>query len=343
MLAFAFWSLLGVAFASQFYFSSAQFGNPVSWGRALTYSLADWYVFAVLSIPAIWLARRIPIERPRRARGAALHLLGGVAFSFAYMLLRGSIATWQSSSTPFSQSFNALLFKTWHFNLLVYWVIVAVSHAFDYARKFHERELRTNELEKRLAEARLQALQMQLNPHFLFNTLHAISALMHRDVEAADRMLVRLSDLLRRALDTTNTQEVTLREEIEFLARYAEIEQTRFGDRLKIEMKIAPEAMDAMVPNLVMQPLLENSIRHGIEPYGRPGRIEVIARRAGDVLHLEVRDDGGGLNGNVVEGVGISNTRARLQQLYGARQTLELSNGTERGAVVHLSFPYHQS
>jgi len=341
LAAFAFWSLLGVAFASQFYFSSAQFGNPVSWSRALAYSLADWYVFAALSVPTIWLTRRIPIERPHRAQGALQHALASVGFSFAYMVMRGGIATWQSPTASFAQSFNALLFKTWHFNLIVYWVIVAVSHAFDYARKFRERELRAAELEKRLTEARLQALQMQLNPHFLFNTLHAISALMHRDVEAADRMLVRLSDLLRRALDTSDTQEVTLREEIEFLSRYAEIEQTRFGDRLKIEMNIAPDTLDALVPNLVLQPLLENSIRHGIEPHARVGRIEVMAQRAGDVLHLEVRDNGGGLNGKMVEGVGISNTRARLQQLYGARQKLELSNAAEGGVFVRLSFPFH--
>jgi two-component system, LytTR family, sensor kinase len=342
LLAFAFWSLLGVAFASPFYFSSAQFGNPVSWSRALAYSLADWYVFAALSAPAIFLARRVPIERPRRPRAAALHAFASVAFSFAYMAARGAIATWQSPSTPFSQSFNALLFKTWHFNLLVYWVIVAVTHAFDYAKRFRERELRAAELEKRLTEARLRALQMQLNPHFLFNTLHAISSLMHADVDAADRMLVRLSDLLRHALESTDTQEVPLREELGFLSRYAEIEQTRFGDRLKIEMKIEPETLDALVPNLVLQPLLENAIRHGIEPHARPGRIEVRARRDGDVLRLEVRDNGGGLvNGDIAEGVGLSNTRARLIQLYRSAQEFTVANAAGGGVVVSATIPFH--
>jgi two-component system, LytTR family, sensor kinase len=342
-IAFAFWSLLGLAFASQFYFSSAQFGNPVSWPRALMYSLADWYVFAVLSLPVTWLAHRVPIERPHRSRAVALHIAASVVFSFTYMALRAAIATWQSPSVTFVQSFQALLFKSWHFNLLVYWVIVAVRHAFDYAKKFRERELRAAELEKRLTEARLQALQMQLNPHFLFNTLHAISSLMHRDVEAADRMLVRLSDLLRRALDSSDTQEVTLREELEFLHAYAEIEQTRFGERLTIEMNIAPDTLDALVPNLVLQPLVENSIKHGLEPHARPGRIEVSARRESDVLRLEVRDNGTGLNGSVVEGVGLSNTRGRLKQLYAERHSFELANTAQGGASVRITIPFHTS
>lgn len=344
LLAGAFWTLLGLAFASQFYFSSARFGNPVSVGWAVAHSLADWYVFAGLSLPAIWLARRFPIETPHRARSAFVHLLSSVAFSFAYMVLRGAIATWQSPNASFAQSFSFLLFKTWHLNLAVYWVIVAVSHAFNYARKFRERELRAAELEKRLTQARLQALQMQLNPHFLFNTLHAISSLMHKDVEAADRMLVQLGDLLRHALESTGTQEVTLREELDFLSRYAEIEQTRFGDRLKIDMDIPADTLEALVPNLILQPLLENAIRHGIEPHARGGRIHVSAQREGDSLRLEVRDNGGGLvNGKTVEGVGLSNTRARLQQLYSERQSFQLADATNGGVAVRVSLPFHTS
>jgi hypothetical protein len=342
LLAFAFWSLLGVAFGTQFYFSSAQFGNPVSWGRALAYSFADWYVFALLSIPAIALARRFPIERQRWRRSVMVHVLASLLFSVAYIALRGAIATWQAGTAnlSFDQSFRALLVKTWHFNLLVFWVIVAVGHAFDYAKRFRERELRAADLEKRLTEARLQALQMQLNPHFLFNTLHAISSLMHQDVDAADRMLVQLSDLLRRALESTDTQEVSLREELDFLSRYSEIEQTRFGDRLRIDMNIAPETLDALVPNLVLQPLLENAIRHGIEPHARPGRIKVEANRNGSFLQLQVQDNGGGLNGGVIEGVGLANTRARLHQLYGERQQFALANAPEGGALVQVTLPF---
>jgi LytS/YehU family sensor histidine kinase len=165
---------------------------------------------------------------------------------------------------------------------------------------------------------------------------------MHQDVEAADKMLVRLSDLLRHALESTHTQEVPLREELDFLSRYLEIEQTRFGERLKIEMNIAPETLDAFVPNLVLQPLLENAIRHGIEPHARPGRIEVRARRDGDSLQLQVSDNGGGIsNGELVEGVGVSNTRARLQQLYGKRQRIDFGPANGCGLVVAMTIPFH--
>jgi LytS/YehU family sensor histidine kinase len=241
----------------------------------------------------------------------------------------------------FSAAFKPLLVKSWHFNLLIYWVIVSISHAFDYYRKFQDRELRSLELEKHLTEAKLQALQMQLNPHFLFNTLHGISSLMHRDVEAADRMLIRLSELLRRTLENTGTQEVPLQDELDFLKRYLEIEQTRFGDRLTVRMDIAPDTLSAQVPNLVLQPLVENAIRHGIEPHAKPGIIELRARRFPGTLELQVSDNGAGLaRGQAFEeGVGLSNTRARLEQLYGKAHRFDFSNGTNGGLVVSVTIP----
>ena len=339
---FAFWSLLGVAFGVQFHFASEQIGNPVPWMRAFVYSLSDWYTFALLSIPSVWLANRFPIERPRRATALVLHLLASVAFSLAYIVLRAALAiALTSDNVAFEPAFRALLVKSWHFNLLVYWVIVAVTHTFGYYRELRARELRTVELETHLTNARLQALQMQLNPHFLFNTLHAISSLMHQDVVAADRMLVRLSELLRRALDNSGTQEVTLREELEFLRSYAEIEQTRFGDRLKIELNIAPDTLEAFVPNLVLQPLVENAIKHGIEPSARANRIEVSVERREKMLNLLVRDNGrGAKNGVVQDGVGLANTRARLQQLYGSAQTFNAANADDGGFQVNVTIPF---
>jgi sensor histidine kinase YesM len=341
LLGFAFWTLVGLSFASQFYITSTEAGQPISWKQAISYALGDWYVFALLSIPVALLARRFRFEAGSWGRSLVVHLLGSAVFSLAYMVLRAWVGQWQGASS-FSAAFQRLLLKTWPYDLLIYWVIVAVRHAFDYYRKYRERELRTLELEKGLAQAKLQALQMQLNPHFLFNTLHSISALMHRDVEAADGMITRLSDLLRAALAGADTQEVTLRQELRFLERYLEIEKIRFGPRLAIQMDIAPDTFEAQVPNLILQPLVENAIRHGIEPRARPGRIELRARREANILALDVCDNGAGLpkKGQIEEGVGLSNTRARLRELYGEAHRFELSGGPEGGLRVQLSIPF---
>ena len=335
-----FWTLIGLSFACQFYIRSSQEGLDVSWRQAISYALGDWYVFALLSVPVIRLARTLHFEAGTRGRSLAAHLLGSVLFSLAYMVLRAWVGTWQSAAS-FTEAFQPLLVKTWHFNILIYWVMVAVACAFDYYRKYRERELRSIELEKRLVQAKLQALQMQLNPHFLFNSLHSISALMHQNVEAADRMISRLSDLLRAALDNTEMQEVPLRDELSFLRRYLEIEQIRFGSRLQVEIDAAPETLSARVPNLILQPLVENAIRHGIEPHARPGRIRMLARREHDELTLEVHDNGSGLVSRApVDGVGLSNTRARLHTLYGDAYMFDFLNPPEGGLVVRLIIPF---
>lgn len=343
LIGFGFWTLLGLSFASQFYISSAKAGLEVSWRQAVQYALGDWYVFALLSVPVIYLARRFRFETGAWGRSFAVHAAASVLFSLAYMCLRALVGQWQSHAA-FQDVFKPLLVKTWHFNLLIYWVIVVVSHAFDYYRKFRERELRAAELEKRLAQAKLQALQMQLNPHFLFNTLHSISSLMHRDVEAADKMIARLSDLLRAALAGAETQEVTLRQELDLLQLYLSIEQIRFGNRLTVKLNIAPDALEARVPNLVLQPLVENAIKHGIEPRSRPGYIELKANRHGDSLDLVVSDNGAGVGGNgaIKEGVGLSNTRARLRELYGVAHRFELLPGQAGGVRIELSIPFRE-
>jgi LytS/YehU family sensor histidine kinase len=241
----------------------------------------------------------------------------------------------------FAAAFSHALVATFVFNLLVYWVVISVSHTMEYYLKFQEKEVRAAELEKSLTEAKLQALQMQLNPHFLFNTLHAISSLVHKDAEAADRMISRLSELLRYTLESTTAHEVPLHQELHILDRYLEIEQTRFGSRLSVVKQIAPEAMTVLVPNLVLQPIVENAIKHGIEPHARPGVINVSAGREENRLVLEVRDNGKGLKeGPQRERVGISNTRARLQQLYPSSHQFELLNAPEGGLTVRLSIPW---
>lgn len=344
LLVVLFWTLIGLSFASQFYLSSSKAGRPVSWGQAVSWSLGDWYVWALLSIPIMRLARQFPLEGGLWLRTLPLHLIASACFSLGYMVVRALVGEWQSrwsgEAASFSAVFHPLVVKTFHFNVLIYWVILSVSHAGYYYRQFQERELRASELESHLTKARLHSLQMQLNPHFLFNTLHAISALMHKDVNSADRMLNRLSDLLRMALENTEAHEVPLRQEIDFLKRYLEIEQTRFGDRLKVRLDVSPETMEAMVPNLLLQPLVENAIQHGVEPYSKPGEVALTARRQGERLLLEVRDNGGGLKEGWREGVGLSNVQARLGQLYPGRHQFEMANHQSGGLSVRTVIPF---
>ncbi len=345
-LLFVFWTLIGLSFAGQFYISSSQLGRPISWHQALSYSLADWYVFALLSFIPVMLARQLNLEGTTWVRHLAIHLAASAFFSLAYVAIRAGVGLWQGSPDgrvlSLRNTLPPLFYKTWHFNLLIYWVIVSVTHAVEYYRKFQERHLRAAELERRLVESRLQALQMQLNPHFLFNSLHAIAELMHRDVDAADRMLTRLSELLRIALDSTHTQTVTLRSEVEFLRRYLEIEQTRFGDRLRVEFHIPDDTLEASVPNLILQPLIENAIKHGIEPNARVGMIHIRARRQGTALELTVDDNGRGLAKEKpqLDGIGLSNTRARLHQLYGNQQTFTLEQSSLGGTCARVIVPW---
>jgi len=341
LLVLSVWTLIGLSQATQFFFSSPNFGRQVTWSKAISYSLSDWYVFAVLSVPVIWLSRQFRLDRSNWRRHAVAHLCASAAFSLSFLVVRAAVKV-LSGADSFAHAFNPLFLRMFPFNFPVYWVIVAICHALDYYWAYHERELRTSELETRLAQAKLQALRMQLNPHFLFNSLNSISALMHKDVEAADATLIRLSDLLRHALDSADTHEVPLREELAFLERYLDIERTRFGQRLKVQMDIAPDTLDALVPNLALQPLVENAIKHGIEPRARPGLIQLRARRQNGQLQLQVQDDGVGLPQNqaLAEGVGLSNTRARLDQLYGEAHEFILTDAEGGGLLVRVTIPY---
>lgn len=344
VLLWAAWTLIALAFASQVNFTQARRGYIVTWKFALTTALADWYTFGVLSVPALWLARRFHFDEAGWRRGLAVHLVAGAVFAVAWVGLRVGIemvrARERQPNFDFYEAFHWTLVRSFYFNLLVYWVIVGASHGIEYYRRYRERELRASELEKLLVEARLQALQAQLNPHFLFNTLNSISTLMHRDVAAADRMIVRLSELLRQALGSRGAQEVPLREELEFLRRYLEIEQIRFGPRLAVEIEAPPDTLELAVPNLLLQPLVENAIKHGIAPRKQGGRIEVRARRAGDRLQMSVTDNGAGNSSHTRgSGLGLANTRARLEHLYGAQQQFEFGPRPEGGFAVHLTLP----
>jgi sensor histidine kinase YesM len=247
-----------------------------------------------------------------------------------------SLGSWWSE-------FQRLFFLNFDWEMMTYWAVVGLSHALDYHNEAQQRALATAHLETALAEAQLQALQRQLHPHFLFNTLHTISALMHRDTEAADAMLARLSDLLRLTLDRLGVQEVSLKEELDFLEKYLEIERTRFGDRLVVDIQIDPETLDLPVPNLVLQPLVENAMRHGIATRIGGGRLQIVARRTGDRLWMMVRDNGPGLPKAKLDafnhGVGLSNTRLRLEHLYPGNHRFEFHEPSDGGLAVTIEIP----
>jgi two-component system LytT family sensor kinase len=347
---FACWTLYGIFFASQVTLQQAYMGRAVTWRNNFAAWLVCGYLWAMLTAPILYLSRRFPIKRRHWLRGALFHFICSLiaaAILLGIYVLAARLIGLPVASQPLGAAFLAMVILEYHFSFLIYWAILGIDHALRYYRKYQERELQASQLETRLAQAQLQVLKMQLHPHFLFNTLHAISTLMHRDVEAADRMIARLSDLLRLALDNEGVQEVTLKQELELLERYLEIEQTRFRDRLTVEMSIEPETLDARVPNLILQPLVENAIQHGLAPRRGQGRIEIGARRTNGTLAISVRDDGRGLRGGagetlIKEGVGLSNTRARLLQLYGGRATFELSNAPEGGTLCSLAIPFHE-
>jgi LytS/YehU family sensor histidine kinase len=228
--------------------------------------------------------------------------------------------------------------------LATYFSLVGLGHAIAYWHEAEERALNAERLQTRLAEAQLQALQRQLQPHFLFNTLHTISSLMRSDVEAADVMIDRLSDLLRMSL-RSNAQEVSVKQEIEILQSYLAIEQTRFRDRLSVEIDVDPAVLDARVPHLLLQPLVENAVRHGIAPRARPGRVGIRAVRSGGQLQINVQDSGDGLPPDRLvamnDGVGLGNTRARLAHLYGSAHSFSFANLPGGGFQVTVSLPFH--
>jgi two-component sensor histidine kinase len=344
------WTLFGLFFASEAIINRAYDGRPVRLGETLASWLICAYLWFALTPFVLHLARRFPLERQRWRTSALVHLAASCIFALLQLSVYVLIVSWVSSEAgkpPFFDALRHIFIGDFHFDLLTYWAIIGFSHALDYYRKYRERELRAAQLETTLAQAQLDALRMQLHPHFLFNTLNSISVLMAEDTKAARRMLIRLSDLLRASLENKGTHEVTLKEELEFLESYLEIEQTRFQDRLTVRMEVDPKALDARVPNLILQPLVENAIRHGIAPRACAGLIEICARRENGTVQLEVHDNGAGISEaqpeSLMKGIGLSNTRARLEQLYGAAHRFELHDRQGGGLTVTISIPFHNA
>jgi signal transduction histidine kinase len=323
-------------------------------GRSLAYwqslvilNASYWYVWALFTPGIVWLSQHFRFERHGLWRAFAVHLPAVALFAFAHIAAMSGVQLWLATlaGKPFWwwQDVKRSTLENFDWEMITYWAIVGLSHAVLYYRESRDREVRTAQLETKLVEAQLAALQQQLRPHFLFNTLHAISALMHRDVEAADRTLMHLSDLLRMTLDNIGRHEVPLKAELEFLSKYLHIEQTRFADRLAVRFDIQAGALDALVPNLILQPLVENAIKHGVARKSGPGHIQITARRDGGKLWMEVRDDGVGLSEDgwrtLHKGIGVTTTRERLLRLFGADFRFEFHRHNPGLAVV-VAFPW---
>ena len=330
------------------YVSQLAIGKPVSWGLALGRSLKDWYTCGVLSLGILWYCRINRMVPGRTGRWIAGHFAGALVFFIAdvtitSLLLTGEHSVQTGETLKFVYLVRKLAIHYVVMCLLMYWFVVVCHEGWHYYQSFRERELHAAELQHELVEAKLSALRMQLNPHFLFNTLHAVSALIHENPDAADRVLVRLSELLRLTLDQSRPEEVALCEEMAFLEGYLEIEQARFSDRLKIEKNVSPETSEALVPFLILQPLVENALRHGIEPSEKTGRLTIRASRSNGTLQLSVTDNGAGLDGgtaNPGKGIGLSNTRSRLRHLYGEDCSLELVPAQGGGLEARINLPF---
>ena len=317
----------------------------VSWFSTFSIALPDWLILAFL-IPVIpWLAMRRRLDAPAWLPNLLIHFTTAVCFSCGHLALLVGMRSLMGDARPFGPLYVYFIREYFLEFFLIYWGVLAGCYALLYFRENKAREIAAAQLQTLLVEARLDALQAQLNPHFLFNTLSSISALaLNGDRSTIVEVLGRLSQLLRRALDDQRVHEVPLAKELEFVTDYCEIQRLRFADRLSIRTEIDSDTLDALVPSMIFEPLLENAMNHGIASRCGPGIVEVIAKRDEGALRLEVRDSGPGFNANenksVGRGIGLNNTRARLQNLYGSSHELKVGDAPGGGTIVEVCIPF---
>jgi two-component system LytT family sensor kinase len=342
-------TVLGLVATSQTYFGLRSEGSQYTWLNAAMLQLPFWYGWALLAPVVGWTTRHLTPDRYPWATRAAIHFALAVVFSgfhstitMAFQHLVGLHATTAITVSMFAD-YAIYQLST---NLLAYGAVVGIVYATDFYRRYRERELVASELRAQLVQARLNALRMQLNPHFLFNAMNTIAMQVRKSAnDDAVRMLAGLSDLLRYMLEDSRPPDVPLSEELSFIRRYLAIEQVRFQDRLRVEIDAPTETLNAQVPTLILQPLVENAIRHGISRRAQAGQLLIRARRTDDYLVLDVIDDGPGPNHTPAPGtgVGLRNTRARLQQIYGSSQALELVEAPSGGTKATIRLPYHMT
>jgi two-component system, LytTR family, sensor kinase len=326
--------------------------GPARWyGNLLLINVAQWCGWAALAALVFTFGRRVPFGRAQWRSALGAHVVASIVVATAHGVFVSTVRvvaqTWWGLEPAWWPSVTENFFRTIDSSVPIYWALLGLQHAVDYHREARAREVASARLETRLVEAQLQALHRQVHPHFLFNTLHAISTLLHRDPDKADRMIERLSDMLRVTLAAVGVQEVPLRQELDFLQAYLDIEQVNFGPRLRVELAIDPDALDALVPNLVLQPLAENALRHGLAPLAAGGTLRVGAHVDGETLLLVVRDDGLGPDRGsdrraavAGHGVGLANTRARLEALHHGAASLDVRARAGGGTEVTLRLPF---
>jgi signal transduction histidine kinase len=344
--AFGIATLLGWSTVAFVYFGMNAFGRTLSFPRALIAGLPDWYLWAAATPGIFWIGQRFTLGRSRWLV-LGLHLVVGslvVLAELGMVVALNRMLGVPSFMSPWREVYLRVVLQYFHLNFMVYWVIVAAAHATRYYQSYRERAMAALALESERNRAALSALQMQLQPHFFFNTLHTIATLVRDDRgEAAVDTIARLGTLFRQALGSGHRTVVPLREELEFVSGYLEIEQLRFADRLTVSLRVDEETLDAEIPSMALQPLVENAVRHGIARDPDASLLSVVAQRRNGALRVEVRNDGPAFTGAAagsVPGVGLENVRARLRLLYGADFMLTMGPGEAGGAVVALEVPW---
>ena len=346
VLIFAIWTIVALFFSTQVYLMNYAEKQPIRSLQTFLVQASACYPWALATPLVLWLSRRFRIDRSNWTRRVALHFLFGVILCISLLTLHFTIymvVMGRGANISAFRVFNWVYYNLDRW-LLIYGLILVLSHAFNYYQSFRKGELKASQLHTQLVQSQLEALKMQVQPHFLFNTLHSISALLSKDTDGARKMITRLGDFLRLTLENSGSMEVTLQQEIEFLNGYLEIERIRFQDRLTTDIHVDPEVLDVRVPNLILQPIVENAMRHAIGNSTR-GRVEITAVPRNGVVRIEVRDNGPGsqvdrtLEAPRGRGLGLANTRARLAGLYGNSANFELTNDPAGGLVVALEIP----
>ncbi|MCI0415628.1 histidine kinase [bacterium] len=344
------WLLLVVCFAFQGYLAYALRGNRPWWLGLIAWEGISWALWGILAPSIFSFVKRFPLVGKRKAHHLALYVLAAVLFSLLHLVLN-VILDWlvlRIFAEPygsFTEALQANFFSRITWRIFLFATIVVASHGWEAHLRYKKEEQRASDLQVQLVQAQLKALKMQVHPHFLFNTLHSLSELIHRDIRAADELVVRLGDFLRMTLQNSGENQVPLSKELEFLQCYLEIEKVRLQERLEVLFDVDSAALNVLVPNLLLQPIVENAIRHGIAPRSAPGKVEIKAVRVDSMLRIEVRDNGPGYpewkgpESCFQKGLGLSNTRERLEKMYGANQYLRLENAPAGGFVVSMEIP----